>query len=219
VPPVPFGPDKETTSPPFLSKDAEDSLRDDSPNSSVQADIALSASLFVEREGGGGLFKPNLRDDANCVTECRMMADDPLLLFALEAEVTALQRPTDFSRLSHETRLEQFVLSTQVGPEVAKSESVVWEDLHAQLRETEAAIRQSVAEGAALKSALDALQGLATQLAGEYGRIQEVAREAEDRSMTAVEAVQDLERREQLRKEFEAFDTRRTRKTINAIVC
>jgi hypothetical protein len=124
-----------------------------------------------------------------------MMADDPLLLFALEAEVTVLQRPTDFSRLSNETRHEQFVLSTQAGPEVAKTESVAWEDLHAQLRETEAAITQSVAEGAALKSALDALQGLATQLAGEYSRIREVAREAEDRSVAAVEAVQDLEKR------------------------
>jgi hypothetical protein len=60
---MPFGPDKETTSPEFLSKDAEDSVRDE----------------------GGGLLTPNLLDDANCGTECRMIADDPLLLFALEA--------------------------------------------------------------------------------------------------------------------------------------
>ena len=81
-----------------------------------------------------------------------------------------LQRPQDFSRLSNLTRHEQCVLSTQAGPEVAKTESVVWEDLRVQLRETELAIRQSVAEGAALKGALDPLRELAVQLAGEYQR-------------------------------------------------
>jgi len=189
-----FGPDKEATSPQFLSKDAEVSVRDDHPTSSVQADIELSTSPFVAREGGG-LLTPNLLDDANCGTECRMMADDPLLLFAVEAEVTVLQRPKDFSRLSNETGHEQLVLSTQADPEVAKTESVVWDDLRVQLRETELAIRQSVAEGAAVTGALDPLRELATQLAGEYSRIQEVAREAEERIVTAVEAVQDLEKR------------------------
>ena len=144
-----FGPDKGTTSSQFLSEDAEDSVRDDHATSSVQADIALSASPFVAREGGGFLT-PNFRDEANCGAEYRRMADDPLLLFAVEAEVTGLQRPEDFSGLSKvNVGTSHWVLSPQARPEVAKTESAVWADLRAQLRETELAVRQSVAEGAA----------------------------------------------------------------------
>ena len=42
---------------------------------------------------------------------------------------------------------------------------------------------------------MDPLRGLVAQLAGEYSRIQEAAREAEERSVTAAETVQDIEKR------------------------
>jgi DNA repair exonuclease SbcCD ATPase subunit len=52
--------------------------------------------------------------------------------------------------------------------EASRTESVVWEDLRAQLRETEQAIKQSVAEGAALKGQIDerfeALHALAEEV-------------------------------------------------------
>ena len=94
-----------------------------------------------------------------------------------------------------ETEVQTLTESGRRQVEASKTESVVWDDLRVQLRETELAIKQSVAEGAALKGALDPLRGLAAELAGEYSRIQDAAREAEARSVAAVETVQDIEKR------------------------
>jgi hypothetical protein len=76
-----------------------------------------------------------------------------------------------------------------------KTEAVVWEDLRAQLRDTERAIKQSVADSAALEGVLRPLQTLAGQLASEFSRIQDAARETERRTLAAAETMGDVETR------------------------
>jgi hypothetical protein len=93
--------------------------------------------------------------------------DDPLSFFPSESDATVVDRPGDFSRLSNDTADEQYAFATRPRSEAAKTDSV----------------------------ALGPLQELAAQLAGELSRIQEAAREAEQRSATAMETVQGIEQR------------------------
>jgi len=93
--------------------------------------------------------------------------DDPLSSFPSESDAAVVDRPRDFNRLSHETGYEPSAFATRHGSEASKTESV----------------------------ALNPLRELAAQLAGEYSRIQDAARDAEARYATAVETVQDIEKR------------------------
>jgi hypothetical protein len=93
--------------------------------------------------------------------------DDPLSSFPSESDAAVVDRPRDFNRLSHETGYEQSAFATRPASEASKTESV----------------------------ALNPLRELAAQLAGEYSRIQDAARDAEARYAAAVETVQDIENR------------------------
>ena len=93
--------------------------------------------------------------------------DDPLLSFPSESDAAGVEGRKDFSRVSNETGHEPFVFATRPEPEFSKMAS----------------------------AALDPLREIAAQLAADFNRIQERAREAEQRSATAMETVQDVEQR------------------------
>ena len=76
-----------------------------------------------------------------------------------------------------ETEGRTLTASAQRQIETSKIESAVWEDLRGQLRETELAVKQSVAEGAALKGVLEDIE---KQL-GPLAALQELSRHTDER--------------------------------------
>jgi chromosome segregation ATPase len=104
---------------------------------------------------------------------------------------TALQLASDYWQIDDAARTAE-----ERRTEATKSESLAIENLRRQLRQAELAIKQSVDQAAAFKTEMDQLREGAQQLGGDYTRIDEAARAAEERRVEATRsesaAIEDL---------------------------
>jgi chromosome segregation ATPase len=92
-------------------------------------------------------------------------------------------------------QLSSQTLETHASLDALKKERAGLDEFRAQLRKSQADIKQSVDGAAALKADLDQVRGTATQLAQEYTRLREMSREAREDSHAATETVKEVEKK------------------------
>lgn len=121
---------------------------------------------------------------------------DPLSLFPAECETPAEESSEKASIPSEEHATQRTAAAGRDGfASTFENERTALEDLRAQLRETKAAIQQSLSEAGDLKTDLDEARALAAQLTRDYGTIKESSREAREDSRSAIAALKDIEQR------------------------
>lgn len=109
--------------------------------------------------------------------------DDPLLYFRPESDATVVEFADDGDHVSGDTAEQKRVLVAQVGSEGSTIEPIALEALREELKETHV-IKDSVAAASALRSEVDSLGALVTQIGAEFSRVQETARAALERGAT-----------------------------------
>ena len=89
----------------------------------------------------------------------------------------------DGDHVSVDTADQKRILVSQAGSEGSTIEPIDLETQREELKETQV-IKDSVAAASALRSEMDSLSALVTQIGAEFSRVQETARAALDRGAT-----------------------------------
>lgn len=92
-------------------------------------------------------------------------------------------------------QLASQALETQATIDTLRKEKASYEDLRGLLKSSTAEVARSVEGVGALKGELDVVRSVGAQLTQEFQRIREASREAKDDSVSATEAVKEIEKK------------------------
>jgi hypothetical protein len=121
--------------------------------------------------------------------------DDPLLYFGPESDATVVEFTDDRDHVSSDTVGRTRNLVVRAGSEGSTIEPIALDALRDELTNTQLPLKESVAATSVLRSELDSLSALATEIAAASRRVEETARAALERDATVEQRLDAIESR------------------------